>query len=739
MSSSLELWGGHECTVNRVGDRYFDQTVRSGHDRRPADLEMFAGLGVKALRYPVLWEVVSPEKGVEDWRLADERLPMIRDLGMRPIAGLCHHGSGPRWTSLVDEGFAPGLAAHARAVAERFPWIEDWTPVNEPLTTARFSALYGLWYPHAQEEGACWLALLNEIDATRLAMGEVRRVNPAARLVQTEDLGYTHARKGLGRQAVYENHRRWLTWDLLCGRVTPDHPLHARIARFGLADRLKAIAEDPCPPDVIGVNHYITSERFLDQRLGRYPPGTHGGNERHRYADVEAVRALADGPLGLESLLEQTWRRYGRTIAVTECHLGCTRDEQLRWLLEAWRGVERLRGRGADIRAVTAWSLLGAYDWNSLLTQDRGSYEPGVFDLRSGEPRPTALADLLKTLAAGRAPSSVAFASPGWWRRPIRLEYEPVAEVMTPAVLRRPSAPETLSARPLLITGATGTLGRAFARACEHRGLPFVLTDRQSLAIESAESVETAIARLEPSAVINTAGWVRVDDAEAEAEACMAANALGPENLARACERRGLPLVTFSSDLVFDGRAGRPYVERDATEPLNVYGLSKAEAERRVLAVGAKALIARTAAFFSPHDPYNFAVHALASLREKRAFVAANDCFVSPTYVPDLVDATLDLLIDGETGVWHLANRGRFSWAEFARTLADAAGFDARLVEDAPGSSLGWAAARPADVALGSDRGEILPTADNAVERFVQRWRLGMGRGGRSRTICAAE
>jgi dTDP-4-dehydrorhamnose reductase len=142
---------------------------------------------------------------------------------VRPIVGLVHHGSGPRYTSLIDPGFSGGLAAHARAVAERYPWVADYTPVNEPLTTARFSALYGFWYPHLRDESAFWLALLNQIDATRLSMREIRKVNPAARLIQTEDLGRTYARPALLRQAEYENTRRWLTWDLLSGRVDPSH------------------------------------------------------------------------------------------------------------------------------------------------------------------------------------------------------------------------------------------------------------------------------------------------------------------------------------------------------------------------------------------------------------------------------------------------------------------------------------------------------------------------------------
>jgi dTDP-4-dehydrorhamnose reductase len=187
VSSQVEFWGGHECTVNRVGDQFMDQTLRSGHQHRLDDLDLFAGLGVKALRYPVLWERIAPANPQErDWRWTDERLARLQALNIRPIAGLVHHGSGPRYTSLVDPGFSEGLASHARAVAERYPWVTEWTPVNEPLTTARFSALYGHWYPHLRDEASFWLALLNQIDGTRAAMREVRRLNPAARLIQTE-------------------------------------------------------------------------------------------------------------------------------------------------------------------------------------------------------------------------------------------------------------------------------------------------------------------------------------------------------------------------------------------------------------------------------------------------------------------------------------------------------------------------------------------------------------------------
>jgi dTDP-4-dehydrorhamnose reductase len=81
----MELWGGHECTVNRVGDRWFDQTPRSGHEHRLGDLALFADLGIRKLRYPALWERISPDHaGRRDFRWTDERLPEIRRLGMQP-------------------------------------------------------------------------------------------------------------------------------------------------------------------------------------------------------------------------------------------------------------------------------------------------------------------------------------------------------------------------------------------------------------------------------------------------------------------------------------------------------------------------------------------------------------------------------------------------------------------------------------------------------------------------------
>lgn len=720
----LELWGGHECTVNRVGERWFDQTVRTGHEHRPEDLDRFAAAGIKALRYPVLWERISPRAPDQhDWRWTDERLDRIRALGMRPIAGLIHHGSGPRYTSLIDDGFASGLAAHAGAVAARYPWIDAYTPVNEPLTTARFSSLYGHWYPHLRDETAWWLTLFNQIDATRLSMRAIRAVNPEAKLIQTEDLGHTFSTPPLADQAEFENNRRWLTWDLLAGRVTPGHYFWERLEWMGLTERARVIADDPCHADVIGVNHYLTSERYLDHRSSHYPEHTHGHNYERRYADVEAVRVLDPAPLGLERLLELTWERYDKPVAVTESHNGCTREEQMRWTYEAWIGAQRLRERGVPVQAVTVWALLGGYDWDKLLLVEAGGYECGAFDVRGGDPRPTGMVAMMRTLATGEGRLSPVLSLPGWWRRDVRHSYPKVSAA---ALGVTPSAAAVLRCgrRPILITGRTGTLGRFTAEAGAHRGLDPVTTDRRRLRLEDPASVGEALDAIKPWAVVNTAGWVRVDDAQDDPSGCMAANAAGAGVLARACAEGGVRLVTYSSDLVFDGLSPRPYVETDEVHPLSVYGRSKAEAERLVREAGGEALIIRTAAFFSPADPHNFAVWAARELAAGRSVRAAGDRTVSPTYVYDLVRASLDLLIDGDVGVRHLANGGAVTWAEFAIRIAEALGLDSSRVRSVPASAMGWKAERPKNAALGTERGQLLPSLDSAIAHFADHLRL---------------
>ncbi|HST92504.1 MAG TPA: family 1 glycosylhydrolase, partial [Brevundimonas sp.] len=659
-SPSLALWGGYECTVNRVGDQWFDQTMRSGHQDRAGDLDLFAGLGLRALRYPALWERISPETPEErDWRWTDERLPRIRELGMNPIVTLCHHGSGPRYTSLLDESFAPGLARHAQAVAERYPWITDWTPVNEPLTTARFSALYGYWYPHTLDESAFWVALLNEIDATRLSMKAIREVNPQARLVQTDDLGFCHATAPLQREADFQNERRWMGWDLLCGRVVPGHPLWERLVAAGLEARLQVIADDPCPPDIIGINHYLSSERLLDHRVGLHSHRSvadqaTGVFEGLEFVDVDAIRHREAGVVGLKRLLREAWERYGIPIAVTECHNGATRDEQARWIVDVWGQAQELRAEGVDLRAVTAWSLLGAYDWNRMVTRFIGHYEPGVFDVRSGVPRPTLVSRVLESLAAGREPSSPVLRTPGWWRRSALIDGASEACPHRHEVsLRDPGALPAL-----MIVGADTTLGRLATLACEARGLHYAISENGS--------------RLD---LRTCAPWAVIDARERQRGA-------GAPRTPDLCDASEAPCAVFA--------------HKGATPRL----------------VAERTLILRCAPIYTPDDN-GPATMIVDRLLDGGSVTADPGRPWDAVYGPDVVDTALDLLLDGASGVFDLHAPESWSELDFARAVAAVVGCEPDLVRQAQRNRFSAAAASPLSASY-------LPPGETTVERFVR-------------------
>lgn len=423
-SPPLELWGGVECTINRVGHTFFNQIELSGHHRRlPQDLERFASLGIHTLRTSLLWESFA---ATHSWQIADRVMQEMQRTALRPIVGLLHHGSGPSGTDLLERQFPEKLAHYALQLARRYPHVLDYTPVNEPQTTGRFACLYGHWYPHHRSMRSYVRALTNQVKAIVLSMRAIRSVQPEARFIHTEDGGETFATPQLESFRVQREHRRWLGVDLLCGFVTRDHALFQFLVENGLTpDEILWFTDNPCPPTILGLNYYVTSDRFLDHRLSLYPPQLPGGDTgTEPLVDIEAVRVRPEGIAGARRMLQQAWSRYRLPMAITEAHLGSDPVQQARWLAEVWRDAQAARSTGADVRAVTVWSLLGAFNWSSLCTRDDAGYEPGVFRLVDDTPHPTPLADLVRDLAQARrtAPDTL---RPGWWRRSDRLTIPP--------------------------------------------------------------------------------------------------------------------------------------------------------------------------------------------------------------------------------------------------------------------------------------------------------------------------
>jgi len=712
----LDIWAGLECTRNRVHEKYFDQCEKNGHYQRLQDFDLFAEIVVEKIRYPCLWERVSPDNCLQKkWEVLDETLEQVRKKKINIIAGFLHHGSGPRYTNLLDPNLPEMLADYAREFALRYPWITEYTPINEILTTTRFSCLYGHWFPHHKSEKSFFKALFIQCKATVLAMREIKKVMPHAKLIQTEDLGKCQSTEQLQYQCEFENERRWLTFDILCGKFDSNHPLYnwALAAGADVKD-IEWARENYYVPDVLGINHYLLSNRFLDHRLELYPEEFHGGNGIENYADVGAVDTGAiELPDPAEILLE-TWDRFKIPIAVTEAHARGYREEQMRWFYHMYKSCLNAQEKGANIIAITAWSLLGTYDWNSLCTKEEFFYEPGVYDLRSsdGSPMPTGLTRLIRELSTTGESEIALLDVKAIWHTPRRILFAP-----------QPGAHSMLSSegKPLLITGATGTLGKTFAKICRERNMPFIILSRTEMDICDLKNVRETLEEMQPWAVINAAGYVKVDEAEYEKELCYMANVHGPTNLAMACRELKIPMLTFSSDLVFGGDQTQPYHEEDAPSPLNTYGHSKAFCEEKVLAVYPEALIVRSSAFFGPWDEFNFVTQTLQKIKNNKEIIVASDVKVTPTYLPDLANASLDLLIDGASGVYHLTNKGEVTWAELARTIAGKAnefyGINTATIIEKRMEEISLAK-RPKYSCLTSIRGFELPPLEDAISRY---------------------
>ena len=153
-------------------------------------------------------------------------------------------------------------------------------------------------------------------------------------------------------------------------------------------------------------------------------------------------------------------------------------------------------------------------------------------------------------------------------------------------------------------------------------------------------------------------------------------------------------------------------------EPVNIYGWSKAHAEKNVKKTNENALIIRTSAFFGPWDEYNFVTQLMSNLRSQREYYVLDDARVSPTYVPDLVNHALDLLIDDESGIWHLSNEGDVSWWELATEIARYADLDTSLLRPVSLEAMNLKATRPGYSVLSSEKGCLMPSLENALQRY---------------------
>ena len=247
----------------------------------------------------------------------------------------------------------------------------------------------------------------------------------------------------------------------------------------------------------------------------------------------------------------------------------------------------------------------------------------------------------------------------------------------------------------VLVTGASGMVGRAVVEHCHAIGDIVSSYDHQSLDIGASDRVRCTIKNDEPDAVINCAAWTDVDGCERDQERAFAANARGPENLANACRETNTVLVTISTDYVFDGEKQGFYTQRDQPNPQSVYGVSKLEGERRAQFAHARTIVVRTGFVFGVGGS-NFLSTIIERARGGETLKAISDAFGTPSYAPDLARRLRELAQLDLPGTFHVVNAGAgVSYEEFARAALDLGGYSSMNLEPVAMDSLNRPAPRP--------------------------------------------
>jgi len=238
----------------------------------------------------------------------------------------------------------------------------------------------------------------------------------------------------------------------------------------------------------------------------------------------------------------------------------------------------------------------------------------------------------------------------------------------------------------LLVLGGSGQLGTQLRALALPPGVALAAPDRSAIDIGDAAAIARLVAAAPWRAVINAAGYTNVDRAESEEALAFAINAEAAATIASEAGKRGIPLISLSTDYVFDGAKGAPYVETDAPAPLNAYGRSKLAGEHRVAAANPRHVILRTAWLYSPHGK-NFVRTILRLAQEQERLTVVDDQLGCPTSANDLAQACLDIALScaaepdrAPYGLYHFAGAGAATWFEFACAIIEAAAGQLRRV-----------------------------------------------------------
>jgi beta-glucosidase len=353
-------------TINN-GRTRIDQMEKCGHYKHwRTDFELLKELDLQVLRYgpPLHTTFVGP--GRYDWSFADLTLCELERLNVIPIIDLCHFGV-PDWIGNFQNPDFPELfATYAEAFAERYPWVQLYTPINEMFICATFSAAYGWWNEQLSSDTAFITALKHLVKANVLAMERILKVRPDAIFVQSESSEYFHAENPSAiKPAEIMNARRFLSLDLNYGRRV-DSEMYEFLMDNGMTRDeyhfflTRSSLRHHC---IMGNDYYVTNE--------------------HRVRADGSTTAAGD-VFGYDEITRQYYDRYRLPVMHTETNLieGPNGDEAVNWLWKQWANVLRVRNTGVPIVGFTWYSLTDQVDWDVALREENNRVTPvGLYDL----------------------------------------------------------------------------------------------------------------------------------------------------------------------------------------------------------------------------------------------------------------------------------------------------------------------------------------------------------------------
>jgi beta-glucosidase/6-phospho-beta-glucosidase/beta-galactosidase len=356
---------GIECSYPLIsGNQRVDQLRDTGHyEMWQQDLKLVRELGLRYLRYgPPLYRIFKGP-GEYDWSGLDPVMAEMRRLGIVPIIDLCHFGL-PDWLhDFQNPSWPDYFAEYSRAFAERYPWVRYYTPVNEIYVTAQFSAAFGWWNERLMSDTAWITNIKHCCKASVLCMRAILDLRPDAIFIFSESTEYVHpGSPEMVAQAQFMNERRFLSLDLLFG-----HDVTATMYQYLLAGGMTNAEyqwfrnqKDLRTHCIMGTDYYITNEHVIRSN------GTSIG---------------AGDVYGYYVITRQYFDRYRMPVMHTETNR--TAHLAVEWLWKEWMNLLRLREDGVPIIGFTWFGLIDMKDWDTALTQMRGTVNKvGLYSLQ---------------------------------------------------------------------------------------------------------------------------------------------------------------------------------------------------------------------------------------------------------------------------------------------------------------------------------------------------------------------